>query len=99
MNGMVHGDSLTLDREVIVCGEKKRKIQQLIISFKIYNPGMLLFLTTEYLALSLVDSLTARMEPFFFTFCTCKHAAMLLLLLFHIISASDGTPPTGVVLR
>ena len=28
--------------------EKKMKIQQIIISFKIYNPGMLLFLTTEF---------------------------------------------------
>ena len=28
--------------------KKKMKIQQLIISFKIYNPGMLLFLTTDF---------------------------------------------------
>ena len=43
------------------------KIQQIITSFKIYNPGMLLFLTTKLnLALSLVDKLTARMEPFFY---------------------------------
>ena len=28
--------------------EKKMKIQQIIILFKIYNPGMLLFLTTEF---------------------------------------------------
>ena len=28
--------------------EEKMKIQQIIISFKIYNPGMILFLTTEF---------------------------------------------------
>ena len=48
MNGMVHGDSLTSDREWNGLWRKKMEIQQTIISFKIYIPGMLLFLTTEF---------------------------------------------------
>ena len=44
-----------------------------MISFKIYNPGILL---KSNLAPSSGDKLTARMEPFF-TFCTCKHEAVL----------------------
>ena len=47
-NGMVYGDSLTLDCEWNGLWRKKMKIQQIIISYKIYNPGMLLFLTTEF---------------------------------------------------
>ena len=39
------------------------EIQQRIISFKIYNPGILLFRRSN-LALSLGDKLTARIKPF-----------------------------------
>ena len=48
MNGMVPGDSLTLVREWNGPWRKKMKIQKRMISFKIYNPGILLFLTIEF---------------------------------------------------
>ena len=50
MNGMVRGDSLTLVHVWNGQWRKKMKIhlQQIIISLKIYNPGILLFLMTDF---------------------------------------------------
>ena len=74
VNGIVRGYSLTLVREwngpwrsLTLVREWngpwiKNENTTKIISFKIYNPGILLFLTIEFG----VEPLTARMEPFFY---------------------------------